>query len=659
MSRKNPFKGAIILTITALIIGALWFVLSKKMKGAEQSEQNASLLFPDWKREDFLGLLITGPSGVIKLNRLAEGQDQWIVNSGEKSFAADSGSVNGILSTILSARSESKLKDVVLADIRLDPPKFTLEIETKQGKKKILIGEDTAVDYYVYARLEGESQVILTSRSLRFSVDKQLPDLRKKAVLEFQPSEIKTFKMVSSGREDLTGFSKLTFVNNGKGEWMAEEPLKVALDNTEVESFLATLAKTTVKGFYSEDPQEKKKLPFIRPLITFEIEKMAETTPKSLWKLISLEKAKGQKTYYLSEEGKESVFEVNDAFVNNFKINLFKFRPKTITKLKKTDINEIEIQRGDTEITLTKTGEKWMARYKDPKKIYEGPALADHAESLAAKLSDLEALQYLDTWDSRRAGLDAPSAVVVVRRKDATSSTDLANLFFGKKIDATQVVVRKENMEAAAGVSLDVEYYFPKDPSKILEKLPEVESKKEVPSETSVKKESVMLQPTVSDPKKVTKLPAPIVKPGHRYRAVINMTDGKIIEIEFAPDKAPYTVSNFLHLARNRFYDGVKFHRVIPNFVIQGGDPMGVGSGGPGYKFDNEDNDLKHLRGSISMAHAGRNTNGSQFFLVLKPQPHLDGVHTVFGKVTKGEDILDAVKAGDVMKKVEVFEEAL
>lgn len=131
------------------------------------------------------------------------------------------------------------------------------------------------------------------------------------------------------------------------------------------------------------------------------------------------------------------------------------------------------------------------------------------------------------------------------------------------------------------------------------------------------------------------------------------------LEIEFDAEKAPYTVSNFIHLARNGFYNNVKFHRVIPDFVVQGGDPTGTGTGGPGWMFDNEDNDLKHIRGALSMAHAGRDTNGSQFFIVLSPQPHLDGLHTVFGRVTKGTEKLDEIKQGDYMKKVEVFERSL
>jgi peptidyl-prolyl cis-trans isomerase B (cyclophilin B) len=102
----------------------------------------------------------------------------------------------------------------------------------------------------------------------------------------------------------------------------------------------------------------------------------------------------------------------------------------------------------------------------------------------------------------------------------------------------------------------------------------------------------------------------------------------------------------------------VLFHRVIKDFMAQGGDPEGKGYGGPGYKFEDERNDLSHERGVISMANAGPNTNGSQFFIVYKPQPHLNGKHTVFGKVTSGMEVVDGIRGGDAMKTVEVFEEA-
>ncbi|EMA6341412.1 peptidylprolyl isomerase [Bacillus cytotoxicus] len=139
----------------------------------------------------------------------------------------------------------------------------------------------------------------------------------------------------------------------------------------------------------------------------------------------------------------------------------------------------------------------------------------------------------------------------------------------------------------------------------------------------------------------------------------ILMENGEKIELEFFPEEAPTTVENFKKLATQGFYDGVTFHRVIPGFVSQGGDPTGTGAGGPGYTIpcETDGNPHRHVVGSLSMAHAGRNTGGSQFFIVHEPQPHLDGVHTVFGKVTSGIETVLNMRQGDVMKEVKVWEE--
>jgi cyclophilin family peptidyl-prolyl cis-trans isomerase len=121
-------------------------------------------------------------------------------------------------------------------------------------------------------------------------------------------------------------------------------------------------------------------------------------------------------------------------------------------------------------------------------------------------------------------------------------------------------------------------------------------------------------------------------------------TNHGAIELELFPDDAPKTVDNFTKLARDGFYDGVIFHRVIPDFMIQGGDPTGTGSGGPGYSFEDEINDHKVERGALAMANAGPNTNGSQFFIVTtESAPWLDGKHTVFGRVTNGMEVADRI----------------
>ena len=141
------------------------------------------------------------------------------------------------------------------------------------------------------------------------------------------------------------------------------------------------------------------------------------------------------------------------------------------------------------------------------------------------------------------------------------------------------------------------------------------------------------------------------------YQATIETNRGNI-ELELYPQHAPKTVNNFVFLAREGFYDGVSFHRVLQDFMVQGGDPTGTGRGGPGYRFEDElkGNPLTHETGVISMANTGPNTNGSQFFITHSPQPHLNGRHAVFGKVTSGQDVVDSIRQGDRMDKVTIRE---
>jgi peptidyl-prolyl cis-trans isomerase B (cyclophilin B) len=144
-----------------------------------------------------------------------------------------------------------------------------------------------------------------------------------------------------------------------------------------------------------------------------------------------------------------------------------------------------------------------------------------------------------------------------------------------------------------------------------------------------------------------------------KQTAVITMDKGGEITIEFFPDDAPKTVDNFVTLAKKGFYDGLTFHRVEPGFVVQGGDPSGNGTGGPGYKIKAEFNKQKHDRGAVAMARSNDpDSAGSQFYITLGPAHFLDGKYTVFGKVTSGMDVVDKIKIGDKMKSVKIVEAA-
>jgi len=159
-------------------------------------------------------------------------------------------------------------------------------------------------------------------------------------------------------------------------------------------------------------------------------------------------------------------------------------------------------------------------------------------------------------------------------------------------------------------------------------------------------------------PKQWNSPPAMQIDTEKTYKATMETSKGAI-QLDLDPKTAPAAVNNFVFLAREGFYDNLVFHRVIANFMVQGGDPTGTGRGGPGYRFDDEFGpaDLKHDRGVISLANAGPNTNGSQFFITHAPQPHLDGHHKVFGRVTSGQDVVDAIQQSDTLTSVTVTEE--
>ncbi len=140
-----------------------------------------------------------------------------------------------------------------------------------------------------------------------------------------------------------------------------------------------------------------------------------------------------------------------------------------------------------------------------------------------------------------------------------------------------------------------------------------------------------------------------------QYTATIE-TESGIIMLELFASDVPVTVNNFVFLAREGFYDNTIFHRIIPDFMAQGGDPTGTGTGGPGYKFADEFTEHTHSAGALSMANSGPNTNGSQFFITYAPQPHLDRKHSVFGQLALGMKVLKALKNGDTIKSITIEE---
>jgi cyclophilin family peptidyl-prolyl cis-trans isomerase len=154
--------------------------------------------------------------------------------------------------------------------------------------------------------------------------------------------------------------------------------------------------------------------------------------------------------------------------------------------------------------------------------------------------------------------------------------------------------------------------------------------------------------PALVGAKQYASAPPMLIDSKKQYTATVKMANGGEFAIQLYPDKAPITVNSFVFLARQGFFDGTTFHRVLEGFMAQGGDPTGTGSGGPGYQFVNDDSDLKFDKaGVLAMANAGRDTNGSQFFITFGPTPSLNGGYTIFGQVISGMDVVNAIKLRD------------
>jgi peptidyl-prolyl cis-trans isomerase B (cyclophilin B) len=160
---------------------------------------------------------------------------------------------------------------------------------------------------------------------------------------------------------------------------------------------------------------------------------------------------------------------------------------------------------------------------------------------------------------------------------------------------------------------------------------------------------------SLSAPKTYSAPPPMTIDTSKQYTATIETEKGDLVLELFAAD-VPITVNNFVFLARDGFYDGTTFHRVEPDFVVQGGDPTGTGTGGPGYQFDDEITEHTHVAGALSMANSGANTNGSQFFITYTPQHHLDGDYSVFGQLVEGMDVLERIEQGDVIIRITIEE---
>ena len=703
MKRKNPLKSSLILIVLALVIVLLSvFVLKPYQDKQSQKEKQTTLLYPDLDKEKVVDIKIENSQGAFQLRRKAENNQEWYVTVEGKNFDADKNSIEGIISSIRAAKRENTVAGEAKI-FGLQPAKFKLIINDGLPNKpsELDLGEDTPVDYLVYGKWTDKPEVFTTTRSLRFGLDKALKDFRVKKVFDTPVAKVEKIEMQTLATPKAP--SQKIALEKRDGNWIsASTKASFRLDTPQVEKMLKAFQEVSVINFKSENPADRAALGFAKPIakLILSYKDKGDTLKTETWALSrskgeDIKKADAKKDeakkedtkkeettekYFLANLDRDSTYEVAETFKDNFIKDVPQFRSRVVTNINEPDIQDVVITDTRTTVELSRKGKEWKVLVSNPPApVRRNPKTPPEPENQTLKGKDLEieeALkaishlqveEFLDPVNLWPLGLKTPSRMVEIRgKKNGKDNELLATLVFGKKLKDGQWVVRAEGMDSPVSTQIQLDEILPLKADKFGESAVESPAPgattapaAETAQPSSVKGKKVKLEPTVQTTKEIKKLPAPITKPGKKYSAVMTLDNGKEIEIAFDAEKAPYTVSNFLHLARNHFYDNVKFHRVIPDFVAQGGDPTGTGRGGPGYQFDDEKNDLKHETGVISMANAGANTNGSQFFLVLKPQSHLNGKHTVFGKIVRGVDVMEAIKVDDSMKKVEVFEESL
>jgi peptidyl-prolyl cis-trans isomerase B (cyclophilin B) len=646
--RNNPLLGSGILLIASIALVLLSvYVLKPQFQKDKEQKDSSTLLWKNAKRDQISEIFISTIDQSFTLKR-KEDSKSWSLETNGKSFEADTSSVDSFISSLISTKKEDSVQ-IDSTKSGLQAPVVRLKVTYKDEKNQkieteILIGEDSPVDYQSYAQWAHENTPFMVSKTLKSVSNKKAADFRNKKVFNANLADLKSIQTMGKKTFSLElGEGGKWFIQTGKRKLLA--------DKGAASDWLSSLNNIKALSF-PENTKDKKNLEkYGLSKAENKISFLTLKNEKTDW-MISKDKNQKESKVYSTNNKSETIYEMPPSLISEVNKDYDDLRHKQLISLDKNKIEKITYDSKDLKISLHKEGDRWIGTHSFRNQKTEGTFKADAVQKMLNSLSLIKADKFLEK-SPRETSLGIGKAKIEI----IESSSKTILLEIGSKTPQKEYPLWAATFEDPILSSIAFEDLFSETPGKLLDKKELDKSPPAGASSVQGQKKLMKLEKSVNSVSELKKLPAPIVEKGAKYTVVFNFKNGRKLKGEFDSDKAPYTVSNFIHLARNHFYDGTVFHRVIRDFVLQGGDPTGSGRGGPGWMFDNEDNDLKHLRGSFSMAHAGRNTNGSQFFIVLQPQPHLDGVHTVFGRITEGLNELDLVKQGDQLATVEIFQE--
>jgi peptidyl-prolyl cis-trans isomerase B (cyclophilin B) len=610
----------------------------------------------------------------------------WVKNAGQWNFTkpmtaeGDTTAIDQALQPLFDAKFDKRVPNIKLDQLKnfgIDSKgSGTTFVEfmhqptpdAPESYTTLLLGSLTPVDDNFYAMVlphefkpiptntEAIPTLYVLPKAIKTSLNKSLKDFRSKSILNFSTSTIETIQIKGQNKKEKFHLRRnhepKTNALISKIDWWIDQHYPANTDT--VDTILSGFKNLKAKDFIDETPT-----PNVLTKYGLHLPDVSVSLTQKDNQVITINYRKDPKKKsdgLVHVVGKNLLYRVTDTDAQNSLNpkgdNLYLNNP-----FKRLRLNQLlgvlfRYRNSDAlEIAPDPANKDQWQLYAKDKPVSEAPITIkpDKVTAFEEMLNKLEVKNYKTNTTSPTLESGWPMEIVF-KYKDKSERIWIKpldnHILFQVPTSGLELSVEKSTLPAPIEPFFTFAYFYdPLNP-------PEAEISKTEINNTNTGELKVMKQPLSTKIEKPSKEWARNLKDP---RAVLEIEGKGKVVIDLDAENAPLTVSNFVNLATHNFYDGLTFHRVIQDFMAQGGDPTGNGTGGPGYQFEDETtNGLTNDRGALSMANSGPNTNGSQFFIVFKPQPHLNGKHTVFGKVVEGMEVVDAISQGDKIKSIQI-----
>jgi peptidyl-prolyl cis-trans isomerase B (cyclophilin B) len=672
---SKRFKSLGILICVGLFFGAYiyFYELDYKKKVGEEKERSQKLMHRVLDRANGFSIRNDYATLVFKAER-----ESWVFQAPIQT-EADKDSIDSLIKNIAELSFEKSVAvgtqdKLANFGFHLDATKdvyirFDLKPEgetSPPAQLTLVFGDNTPVDYNVYALVvpgsyedflasPNVSKVYVVSRTGKNDINKEASAFRSKEIFKLFGEDIQEMALIAGPRnKEVFGLKRnpapaTTSLIKELKWWV--HPAQPGNDET-INDLVSAIKGLMVKDFIDQEPVVAvlNKFGLNAPDFKFKF------NVKDTWTTLHYKQdLKNKSDGIVWVEGRNLLYRVSDSDAKKLKVSQESLvLDQPFQKLRLKDLDSVSFKfKGQEMVSVDAKGSEppqWMIRSGETTAPTDIPIQDSPLKDLEKTLNRLKVTAYEPLKDDRRDEWPYVAVLTLNGEDRELWYRDLGGSQVHMALPDQKLSLRVGKSEMAIPFASFFTYaYFHKP----------LEPKADKENQPKNQEVTMHAQKPIQDPlvPKIEKPKAEWVKKiAPPVEAEFEINGKGKFRISLAVKEAPLTVSNFVNLASHKFYDGLTFHRVIQDFMAQGGDPDGNGTGGPGYKFEDEiSSGLKHERGVISMANSGPNTNGSQFFITFGPQPHLDGKHTVFGKVTQGMEVVDTLQKGDVIKNVKIY----